>query len=304
MIKTVFTTYIISLFIIFSVNSPAKASKCNGCNGCPSQGSIAVSMGGAEDEFEPPSGSPGEFSAVADSGEFSPAAESTEFIDTNYFDSGDSEGINWKMLYWPLGAVGFTILAGIFLRFRPTRLLKTVFLVASAVFLGFYNGACPCPISSMSFAIIGVTGGDIYWESTIWFLALIPVTYILGQVWCGWVCHLGALQEFVFRRSKLKFLQGERAQKIMKIMRWLFLAALIIQLLYTRTYIFDDIDPFRIAFNLGYGADTAGWILLGLLLLASVFIYRPFCRAACPIGLVYGWIAKIPGASVLGKDDS
>jgi polyferredoxin len=52
------------------------------------------------------------------------------------------------------------------------------------------------------------------------------------------------------------------------------------------------------------GATTLNWILLALLLLTSVFMYRPFCRGACPIGLFLGWVAKIPGASVLGANEN
>lgn len=293
---------LVCLFLAFELLS-GKPQNCNGCTGCGSPKGSAVAGISVQDEFEPP-GNSGEFTEAADSGEFRQATNGfeskTALVDT----TKETSGINWRMLYWPLGAIGFTILAGFFVRYKPTRAFKTVFLVASAVFLGFYNGACPCPISSMSFAVIGFSGGEINWESTVWFLGLIPVTFLLGQVWCGWVCHLGALQEFVYKRNKLKFLQGEKAQKIMKAMRWFFLSALIFQLLYTQTYIYDEIDPFRIAFNLGYGAGLTGWILLALLLISSIFIYRPFCKAACPIGLVYGWIAKIPGASILGRKET
>ena len=46
-----------------------------------------------------------------------------------------------------------------------------------------------------------------------------------------------------------------------------------------------------------------GWVLLAALLVASVLIHRPFCKTVCPIGLLLGWVSKIPGASVLGPGD-
>jgi len=142
-------------------------------------------------------------------------------------------------------------------------------------------------------------GVDIPWQHLVWFLGLIPITYLVGKVWCGWVCHLGALQEVLFIPGRLNRYKSDRAQLIMKIIRWLLLATLIIQLIITKTYLFDKIDPFRVAFNL-LSVNKTGWILLGLLILSSLFIYRPFCRSACPIGLVLGWISKIPGASIIG----
>jgi len=210
----------------------------------------------------------------------------------------------WDRLYWPLGALFMTALAGVFVRYKTTRKLRPLFLVASMVFLGFYVGACPCPISSLSHTIIGLTGGPFVWESMVWFVGLIPITYVFGKVWCGWICHLGALQKFLYT-DKFKIFHSERSQKVMKIIRWVLLATLIVQLVITHTYLFDVIDPFRIAYNLGYGANLTSWILLGLLLLSSLFIHRPFCKAVCPIGLVLGWVSKIPGASVIGtKKDS
>ncbi len=257
-----------------------------------------------KDEFEPVSNQD-EFEEVTDTNEFSEVIGQSEFEQPGAIDTTVPEevGINWDMLYWPLGALAFTILAGFLVRFRPTRTVRGVLLTGSVIFLGFYNGACPCPISSLSNTFIGAIGGDAPWEAMVWFLGLIPVTFVFGKVWCGWICHLGALQEFIYRSDKLKFLRGNKAQIVMKVMRWALLVTLIVQLIYTQTYLFDEIDPFRTAFNLGFGTSLTGWILLGLMLLSSVFIYRPFCKAACPIGLLLGFVAKIPGASVLGAKE-
>ncbi|MCP4583126.1 MAG: 4Fe-4S binding protein [candidate division Zixibacteria bacterium] len=204
-----------------------------------------------------------------------------------------------KALYWVFGILGFTLLAGVLVRFQSTRNLKGLFLITSIVILGFYKGACPCPISSFSNLIIWASGVHIPWQKLIWFLGLIPITYLVGKVWCGWICHLGALQEFLYLPGRLELFRGARAQKVMKIIRLLLLALLIVQLLVTKLYLFSKIDPFKVAFNL-LSINMTGWILLGLLILSSIFIHRPFCRAVCPIGLILGWIGKIPGASIIG----
>ena len=219
---------------------------------------------------------------------------------------GDHSMCNKKKgenLNWVIGILAFTILAGIFVRFPQTRNLRGIFLVASVVILGFYKGACPCPISSMQNLVLMGFGVDVHWQSLIWFLALIPITYLFGRVYCGWICHLGALQEFIYLPAKIKILQGEKAQKIMRFIRVFFLIALLVQLFITRTNVFKHYDPFKVAFNL-IATNTTSWILLGLLLVSSVFIYRPFCKTVCPIGLILGWINKIPGASVIGNNGS
>ncbi len=255
-----------------------------------------------DDEFSAPGD---EFNAPEDEFE-----TSSEMVKESKSGPAGVSGI-WGLLKIPLIALFLTALAGIFVRFEKTRKLRSVFLVSSLIFFGFYNTGCPCPIMSFQSAFLLPLGtADIYWTALVWFIGLIPLTYLFGKVWCGWVCHLGALQEFLFKPLKLEFLKGERAQKTMKIIRYILLAALIIQVLITKTNLFYKIDPFRAIFNLGYNlrvfeahTQLIVWSLVGLLILTSLFINRPFCRSACPIGIVLGWISRIPGASVLAKKD-
>ncbi|MEA1997520.1 MAG: 4Fe-4S binding protein [Gemmatimonadota bacterium] len=204
-------------------------------------------------------------------------------------------------LHIALGALLFTVIAGIMFRFKRLRQVRTLFLLGSLVILGFKFGGCPCPIMSFQRFFLWAGGVEVCWRSLVWFLGLIPLTYLFGRVWCGWVCHLGALQEFIHVPNSLAFLKGERAGKIMRVLRYTLVALLVFQLIVTKENLFIHIDPFKIAFNFR-SYYTAGWILLALLLVSSLYIYRPFCRAACPVGLVLGWISRIPGAAVLGKN--
>jgi polyferredoxin len=71
----------------------------------------------------------------------------------------------------------------------------------------------------------------------------------------------------------------------------------------TRENLFEQIDPFRIAFNMT-SRYPFGWVLLGFLLLSSLFIYRPFCNGACPVGLVLGFIEKVPWAVAMRKNSN
>lgn len=212
------------------------------------------------------------------------------------------EKVSYTRLYWSLVILAFTILAGFMVRYRATRKLRAIFLIASVVILGFYRGGCPGPISSFMNTYLMAIGVEINWQAIIWFLGLIPITYILGQVFCGWICHLGALQEFLFI-PKISIWKSTKAQKILKIVRTVVLIGFLIQLTFTHVLLWNKVGPFKVAFNL-FSANLAGYILLGILLLSSVFIYRPFCKAICPVGLLLGWISKIPGASILGINNS
>lgn len=207
-----------------------------------------------------------------------------------------------KSFNWVIGILLITILAGILVRFKSTRNFRAVFLIASVAILGFYKGACPCPIQSLQYSILSLMGLTYKWQTLIYFLGLIPVTYFLGRIFCGWICHLGALQEFIFLSSRYRILQSLKTQKIMRIIRIIALIALVIQISITQTNLFKKIDPFTIIYNF-YSLYILGWILAGIIIISSVFIYRPFCKTLCPIGLILGWISKIPGASVLGVNN-
>lgn len=207
-----------------------------------------------------------------------------------------------RKLYWVLAALAIAVVAGILVRFNISRKARTFFLLGSMLTFGFYNGGCPCMISGFEFTFLNIFGYTDRWIDALWFLGLIPVTYVFGRVWCGWVCHLGAIQEFLYRPGKIKLFRSVMAQKIMQWMRYTLIAALIIQLAIMGSIYWCKIDPFLAIFNLqlNYNQEWTSGILLVLLLLTSLFSYRPFCRSVCPVGISLGWISAIPGASVIG----
>jgi ferredoxin len=212
--------------------------------------------------------------------------------------TGCGAGKSNSQIWWVLSILGMTVVAGVMVRYRSTRNLRGYFLLASLIVLGFYKGGCPCPIMSLHHALFALMGETPNWLGMLWFLGLLPITYLFGKVWCGWICHLGALQEFLYLPGKIKVLQSDKAQRVMRLIRIVLFVALIIQLLITKTNLFKTIDPFKVAFNF-QSPHIVAWVLLGLTLLVSVFMYRPFCKTVCPIGLVLGWVSKIPGASIL-----
>jgi|DewCreStandDraft_4_1066084.scaffolds.fasta_scaffold00138_11 polyferredoxin len=367
--------FLLFVFFTFALSPFLFAQSNKSCEGCPSNkkcdtSQIAQSQNG-NDEFAPLNES--EKSGSNEEEEFKPLDSSSNSVDTVSIQTINSESSIDSRWIVPLLALLFTIIAGIFVRFKATRNLRGIFLVASIVLLGFLNGACPCPISSFGNTVLAIWGSEFHWYQIIWFLGLIPITYIFGKVWCGWVCHLGALQELLYLPAKIKTIKSKtilkyinyfqviitiaigihlcilvtnmfwhyfdysvilsfkffginliftfvdflwfllllilisfllhHSEQLMKILRILFLIGFIFWLIGEDAYLFNKYDPFKTAFNLGYNANQTEWILLVLMLLSSIFLQRPFCKTACPIGLVLGWIARIPGASILGHNE-
>ncbi len=248
-----------------------------------------------EDEFK-------EFSEFSDTTQLCthscagcPYAQETNTLD---FSWGSIETIS-------LIALSLTVIAGLLVRFRSTRFLRYFMLFIGLAFFGFYNGACPCMISSFENTILFIRGIDVSWTTMWWFVGLIPLTYLFGRVWCGWVCHLGAIQEFLYRPKIARWFQSEKTAKILKVIRYVLLVALILQLFIMGSIFWCKIDPFLALFNirLNPSYEIISGVLLFFLILFSVFTYRPFCRAVCPVGITLGWISHLPGASLVGIKD-
>ena len=195
-IKIVLLFLILLSFTEFSLSQCDKAN--NGCSGCELKKNETSKIA-QKDEFE-------EFEEFKQDTNSKPASNEFE----SFKEDGNNELVKennkdkyfFDKLYWPLLGSILSIIAGVFIRFKYTRKTRGIFLVASIVFFGFYNGACPCPISSLSHLVIGATGGETSWVYMVWFVGLIPVTYVFGKTWCGWVCHLGALQKFLYMPNK------------------------------------------------------------------------------------------------------
>lgn len=195
-----------------------------------------------------------------------------------------------------------TIIAGISVQFQSTRKLRWLFLVASLVMFGFYMGGCPCPVAGFQESILYALHAHTFIKVTaIVFLLLLPVTYFFGKVWCGWVCHLGAAQELLYSKYDPAWLRTDFARKVLKSIRAILFIILIVHLAITNTIYWKQIDPFKSIFNLSV-SGYVNTVLVILLLLSSIFIYRPFCKAACPVGLVLGWVGKLPGAATMTKN--
>jgi polyferredoxin len=243
----------------------------------------------AEDEFLPAE-SDSDFESVTGDLEFSTTSD--EFAATEETPKPDNSNY---LLYQTIVLLLLAALIGMTIKYSFVRNLRGFVLLLSMVYLGFVGGACPCMIMSLQQVVLFLLGVPVALVSMLWFVGLTVTTYFFGKTWCGWLCHLGALQDFLFREKGRRWLVSERSQKIIKRVQIVLLLALVIQLMLTRSIEFIHYDPFKVAFNM-FSANIAGYVLLVLLLLSSVLIYRPFCRIICPVGLILGWITKIPGA--------
>lgn len=110
-------------------------------------------------------------------------------------------------------------------------------------------------------------------------LALIIISVIFGRVFCAHMCPAGALQELLSRIPVKKLHINNR--KIPNIIRALVFAAFLISVIFSHNiFQYIGISSF---FALRF---TTAAFVFAIILLVSVFVYRPFCTFLCPYGFV------------------
>jgi polyferredoxin len=118
---------------------------------------------------------------------------------------------------------------------------------------------------------------------------------LFGPVFCGWVCPLGTVQEWVstlgrkFFRRRFNHFVPEKLDNVLRYIRYIVLAWVIYMTASTSTLIFASYDPYFALFNL-WSSEVAigGVIILAVTLGLSLFVERPWCKYACPYGAVLG----------------
>ncbi len=159
------------------------------------------------------------------------------------------------------------------------------------------HAVCPFGgvVSIYQFATVGTFTQKIHQSS----FALMAITFVLailfGPVFCGWVCPLGTIQEFVsnFGRKRLRkrfnhFLPA-KLDKVLRYLRYGVLAWVLYMTAVSGKLVFSEYDPYFALFN--FWSSEASLIGLGILVVTlalSFFVERPWCKYACPYGAVLG----------------
>ncbi len=156
-----------------------------------------------------------------------------------------------------------------------------------------------CPFGGVvtiyQYATVGTFVQKIHESAFVLMIIGFVLAFLFGPVFCGWVCPLGTIQEWVaklgrkfFKRRYNQFIP-DHLDKVLRYLRYLVLAWVVYVTATSGTLIFAEYDPYFALFNF-WSSEVAigGLIILGATLVLSVFIERPWCKYACPYGAVLG----------------
>jgi polyferredoxin len=150
-------------------------------------------------------------------------------------------------------------------------------------------GMHPSPMCSLTRLLeAGILHG-VYPQMMLVSLAVILALSVLGKkLFCGWACPLGALQELLYGIPGVKKAPNLPFAFTNWIRTYLF-AVCLAGLVFCGSYLYGPINAFELLhWRSGYTEVVLG---LGLLGLAALFYYRPYCYLVCPIGWV-SWILE------------
>jgi polyferredoxin len=194
-----------------------------------------------------------------------------------------------KLALWIATIVTATLLLR---RRKINSKVRLAFLVAGVLLFGFVFGALvpagrnPNPVASLRTLFTGLL---VQGRLTPPIAAILVV--LLGTVWvsnksiCGWACQLGLMQDLLHRVSLGEW---EPPFWLSNSVRILALLGLLGGLVVLGMDWIGAIDPFLIFSS---NITWAVGLFSAALMVASLFVYRPWCRFLCPFGLV-GWIVE------------
>lgn len=156
-----------------------------------------------------------------------------------------------------------------------------------------------CPfggvVSLYQFITTGTFVQKVHQSSLVLMIIGVVLALLAGPVFCGWVCPLGTFQEWIakigkkiFKRRYNHFIPA-KVDNVLRYLRYLVLIWVVFMTARSMTLVFANVDPYFALFNF-WSSEVAvgGLIVLGVTILASLFVERPWCKYACPYGAFLG----------------
>jgi ferredoxin len=117
---------------------------------------------------------------------------------------------------------------------------------------------------------------------------------------CGWICPLGSIQDLFGRLGKKIFKKRYNnfipagVDRALGYLRYVTLVLIVVQTTRMINLVFVKVDPYYALYHFWTGeALPSAIIVLAVVLLASLFMERPWCRWLCPFGAVQGIIQLV-----------
>ncbi len=194
-----------------------------------------------------------------------------------------------KFVLWIAVIVTATILLR---RHKVTSKVRLAFIVGGVLVFGLVYGLLtrgglnPNPVFSVrNLLVIVLVKHQLLIPVVAMLVILLLMVWVSNKSICGWGCQLGLLQDLLHRVNLPKWKPPFWLSNTVRVIAFV---ALVVGLAVAGLDWIGIIDPFKLFqfnFTLAIGLFSA------VILVASLFIYRPWCHFLCPFGLL-GWLVE------------
>jgi len=188
-----------------------------------------------------------------------------------------------------IGALLMTTWLALKKRSRQGLIWMSVFSLA---YFGFYRQGCICAVGSVQNVSLALfnTGYSIPLTALLFFIIPLLFALAFGRVFCAGVCPLGAIQEL----TGLKPVKLPKSVELtLALVPFIYLVIAILFASTNSQFLICRYDPFVGIFRLD--APYTMIIFGALLLLAGIFVNRPYCRFLCPYGVLLNIFSRFAG---------
>jgi len=212
--------------------------------------------------------------------------------------NAEEESKDWIKILLKFG-LWIVVLAIAFFLMRRSRITpgtrKGLYILSLTVF-GIILGSDPSAMGTVKDAItLYASKGVIFPPRMIALTVFLLMVLVANKFICSWGCQAGVLQDLIFRLNrdpkdtKGIIRQYKPSFAVTNTFRTIFFGVFTLVAILWSVDIIEFVDPFKIYKPAALGAAGLGFV--GLLMAASLFIYRPWCHLFCPFGLV-GWLVE------------
>lgn len=161
-----------------------------------------------------------------------------------------------------------------------------------------------CPyggvVTLYNLATVGTFIQKIHSSAVILMAVVFFLAILFGPVFCGWVCPLGSVQEWIGKigrkifKKRYNHMVPVKLDRVLRYFRYFILIMSVYVTARSGLLLFERVDPYYALFK--FWTDevaVSALIILGVTVVLSLFMERPWCKYACPYGALLGLSNKI-----------
>lgn len=195
-----------------------------------------------------------------------------------------------------------------------TAIVLVVALERAAAGRGVAQPEALCPFGGIETAFRLATGTGyvphVHASNVVLGFAVLLLALVARNAFCGWLCPLGFLQELVTGASRavqrrvrplrqgVRWLQRNARplavlDRPLRLVKYAVLAWAVGGAALWGVMVFRDVDPWFALLELVRLSLVPAAAILAVIMIAALFVDRPWCRYACPLGAVAGLVGAV-----------